>query len=189
MLGTGCPVRAREEKADFNTLGDFAHGLLSRVCINAQVRAKARAMFSVPAPVGTMCSGSEAPILALEALYEAANFVFDCADIGENLSHVFPVDKDHRKQQFIRTVAWRELAHLFADIIELCEEDVVDVLWGRADKKQGFRVPRADELLARFPCTDNSSLNVHRRMPENLFTIKVCSLRTGACFRGIAAWA
>lgn len=183
-------------RVDFDSLVAFARVLIVRAC-NAEcldvdrncLQRAVRQAFVGRWRVATMCSGSEAPMVALDAAYVAAGSMFSSdGGIPTCVQHMFSAEADRSKQNFVRAVMGNDLQHLFADVRCLGESTALDVVKADTSGVQA-EVPGADELFAGFPCTDVSSLNPYSKTEANRQTVACDSLRTGTCFRGIGRWA
>jgi site-specific DNA-cytosine methylase len=107
-------------------------------------------MWRLVGRVGTQCSGTDAPVLALRALGDAIASVTE--KHTPRFEHVFSCERIQWKRDFIRQV--------FPDV-KCLFHDVGDMLYDRAIcMKSGVTtVPSPDILLAGFPCVDVSSRN------------------------------
>ena len=127
--------------------------------------------------LGTMCSGTECPVLVqravrLAALRHSVHFQFE---------HVFSCDKSETAQRFIKTVIAGHVKKLFRDTAEVASPSkrAPDLM---TDGEESF-VDTVLELIAGFPCTDVSSLRVGAK--ENREVIKDGAARTGGVFADI----
>ena len=127
--------------------------------------------------LGTMCSGTECPVLVqravrLAALRHSVHFQFE---------HVFSCDKSETVQRFIKTVFAGHVKKLFRDTAEVASPSkrAPDLM---TDGEESF-VDTVLELIAGFPCTDVSSLRVGAK--ENREVIKDGAARAGGVFADI----
>lgn len=128
-----------------------------------------------PERIGTVCSGSDAPMLAIRGLRDVASgesktvFMYD---------HVFSSECEKPKQEFI--LANASPRALFDDTRSLSKSSAFDVV-----TKSWKKVDECDWLIGGFPCTDLSRLNPHHSDGQNKECISASSLSTGSVFRGI----
>lgn len=109
--------------------------------------------------MGSICSGTESPIRAMTAIFEAMH-----SKSGDDFAvrHDWACENDPRKQAFIRS--------MFPDLSTLYE-DATDLTYPLAkcvvhDKAVPVRGPPL--LVAGFPCTDVSQKNKYSRTTEHL---------------------
>ena len=101
-----------------------------------------------PLRVATMCSGTEAPMIALTHIKKA---ILEVHGLSLNVEHVFSCEIEPFKQAYIE--ANFQPAKLFRDIRELPEGVATTAYGNRVD------VPRnVDILVAGTSCVDNSTL-------------------------------
>lgn len=127
--------------------------------------------------LGTLCSGTESPVLVYNAFSIAAEKLKSQFDF----KHVFSCDKNVKVQSFIRSVFGDHVPKLFSDTADVASKDRVapDVL--QAGRMSA--VPTARELIAGFPCKDVSSLLVGAHRNRDI--IKASAARTGGVFGNI----
>lgn len=125
--------------------------------------------------LGTMCSGTDGPVLVWQAFGHVAEHL-----LGARLriKHHFSCEKKPAKQQFIMQMF--DVPFVFEDCCELQGKTASEC---RSQTKQP--VPDVAVLLAGFPCTDVSSLNRLGNTPETRSCIGRADLRTGAVFAAI----
>jgi site-specific DNA-cytosine methylase len=110
--------------------------------------------------VGTMCSGTDSPILAMNAIAKA----LEGRQGGFEVQHCFSCEIDKDKQLFLR----KNFAFdaLFNDVCELGDETAHDELSG-----QRVAVPTGlDIIIAGFSCKDLSGMNRFRKNLEEMGT-------------------
>jgi len=104
--------------------------------------------------VGTMCSGTDSPLLVAKALQK----VLGSRSSGLTFEHAFSVEVDPAKQEFLRA-NFPECPLLFPDVCEMGRSRSMDVLSGRSQA-----VPSGiDVLVAGFSCKDLSMMNSYRK--------------------------
>ena len=106
-----------------------------------------------PLRVGTVCSGTEAPILAFGQIAQA---VKEAHDISLRMEHVFSCEIEPFKQAYIERNFQPPL--LFRDIRELCQGSATTAYGGVAEVPDSV-----DILIAGTSCVDNSTLNRKRQ--------------------------
>lgn len=126
--------------------------------------------------IGTVCSGTDAPVLVWLALRQALH---EACGVTLIVQHSFSCEKDERKQRFIRSV-FPDVPRLYEDCCELGEAEAADVITG---KRQA--VPSVAALFGGFPCTDASSLNPSSATAGNRTCLQRGDKRTGSVFAGI----
>ena len=127
--------------------------------------------------LGTMCSGTECPVLVHRAVRLAARR----HSVHFQFEHVFSCDKSETVQRFIKTIFAGHVKKLFRDTAEVASPSkrAPDLM---TDGEDSF-VDTVLELIAGFPCTDVSSLCVGAK--ENREVIKDGAARTGGVFADI----
>ena len=123
-------------------------------------------------PVGTLCSGTESPLLAWHGLAAAFH-----SRTGQRIDveHAFSCELDEQKRLWI--LALFPEALVFTNALDLNK--------GEARTHQGDLKPVPDHwrcAIAGFPCTAVSGQNPHARAEENLNCIASGSLATGSVF-------
>ena len=98
-----------------------------------------------PTSIGTMCSGTDAPVISSRALAEAVNSHFS---LGWNFVHEFSSEKKQSKQQFIQKLC--PVSKLYRDCCELRLDRAFDVKAGE------IAIPKVALLFAGIPCQDVS---------------------------------
>ena len=148
----------------------------------------------VPLRVGTACSGSDAPILVVNALAGAAQRVFG---MNVHYEHSFSCEMDAQKQEFLSKMFTsmrdgHDMQHLFrctADLGRGPGGKALDILlsgafnpdpWVSLDPEYQATIPQVDDLYMGFPCQDVSKLNP--QAAEARFVIRNGDKRTGATF-------
>lgn len=185
--GAGARREAPTPLADFSALVSFSKTLLGRLSLVE--RHALRAVLAGGLSVGTMCSGSDSPILGLEALEQAVAESFADPRLTGCMKHAFSVEANPRKREFIAAL-FPNVPHIFVDTMQMGAPTAVDVRAPRVGQGPGRSpVPGADICIAGFPCQDVSRLNESRSSSINRQTIRSGTLRTGTCFWGIVQWA
>ncbi|KAM0287211.1 hypothetical protein ACHAQH_000525 [Verticillium albo-atrum] len=111
--------------------------------------------------VGTMCSGTDAPILALRELQDAAlamgyNTIFD-------FDHTFSVEIEAFKQAFIERNS-KPSGEIYRDVVQVSDPDRQDATTAHGSLAP---IPAAPDLLvAGSSCVDFSKLNTRRDIME-----------------------
>lgn len=128
--------------------------------------------------VGTVCSGTDGPVLMSKALHTAMAQKFG---EGFECKHEFSCELDRPKQLFLkRMFSDRGMGALFSDAEQLAvasEQRGFDILSGG-----NVPIPKATDVLAGFPCPDVSDLNPKAASHSNRRTIQQADMRTGRVF-------
>ena len=133
---------------------------------------------STPCALGSVCSGTDCPILVAEALRRACKDVFSA---DWDMRHAFSCENNKAKQRFLATVFPDVKVPLFSNALHLDQTMATDA------KSMGMAVvPDCGALVAGFPCTDVSRLNPHKG--SNRSTIADASLKTGSVFGALLAY-
>jgi len=117
--------------------------------------------------IGTMCSGTDAPVLvakALERVLGSSGFCFE---------HVFSAEQDAVKQEFLRG-NFPDCKLLFQDVCQLGRRRAYDTISRSAQPVPG----ELDVLLAGFSCKDLSMMNSYRKTLAEMGT-------SGSTLRGV----
>ena len=131
--------------------------------------------------LGSMCSGTDAPILVARAFAATMGRITGSATLPQ---HAFSVELSHRKRAFLARMFEGEMERLYTDVVEIGgQEQVPDVLRGG----ELSTVPGVHALFAGFPCRDVSGYNA--KASHNRFVVQQASARTGAVFHGIVKYA
>jgi DNA-cytosine methyltransferase len=110
--------------------------------------------------VGTMCSGTDSPILAMRAIADA----FHAAQCGSlEVQHIFSCEFDREKQKFLKA-NYPEMGILFDDVTKLGNKSALDVISGKMKDVPG----KADVIIAGFSCKDLSGMNSHRKALDEM---------------------
>ena len=109
-----------------------------------------------PVRIATMCSGTEAPIIALRLISEACVASCGCS---LHIEHVFSCEIEPFKQAYILRNFTETL--LFRDVRELSRSQAHTAFGALADVPQ--TQGSVDVLVAGFSCVDFSSLNNNRK--------------------------
>lgn len=128
-----------------------------------------------PLRVGTMCSGTDSPVVVLDNLAKAlAGKLF--------VEHTFSCEFDKKKQGWIKD-NFPSLKYLFADVNELSGADgkAFNYITGEKDA-----VPAVDIMIAGFVCKSVSTENNQRQKYANC--IREGIGKTGETFEGVMAY-
>jgi len=110
--------------------------------------------------VGTMCSGTDSPILAMRAIADALHAA-QCGSI--DVQHIFSCENDRQKQKFLKA-NYPDMGILFDDVTKLGDKHAVDVISGKT-----VEVPaKADVIIAGFSCKDLSGMNRNRKALDEM---------------------
>jgi DNA-cytosine methyltransferase len=125
-----------------------------------------------PLRVGTLCSGTDAPVPVMRHLANALRG-------GIVIEHTFSCESDPRKQEWIKQ-NFPDLKYLFGDVTVLGRKNgkALNVLTGKQ-----VRVPAVHVVIAGFVCKSVSSENNERRNHSEC--IKHGTGDTGETFRGV----
>eukprot|EP00930_Biecheleria_cincta_P045118 TRINITY_DN31098_c0_g1_i1.p1 TRINITY_DN31098_c0_g1~~TRINITY_DN31098_c0_g1_i1.p1 ORF type:complete len:2041 (-),score=461.67 TRINITY_DN31098_c0_g1_i1:392-6514(-) len=110
--------------------------------------------------VGTMCSGTDAPVLVARALQRALS---TCSSSQLSFEHAFSVEFDPHKQEFLKA-NFPENPLLFKDCTQMGRRRAYDVISGKAQEIPGG----LDVLVAGFSCKDLSMMNSFRKTLEQM---------------------
>lgn len=130
--------------------------------------------------LGTVCSGTDSPVLIIRHMEAAALDFFK--DRGVQVQHCFAAEADERKQAFLMGVFDHGMDALFQDACELGagRPTAADVISGEQKP-----IAAVQDLIGGFPCVDTSTLSSSRRMT----TVRDGSFRTGKVFRSMVDYA
>lgn len=125
--------------------------------------------------MGSVCSGTDSPVLAWHAFAAAAEDV-----LGARLlvNHRYAAERNPAKQEFLRA-AFPNLT-IFQDATKLDAPVAIT--------REGHYVQVANSLqhlIAGFPCTSSSKLNPHSTSEANMSCVANADLATGSVFNGI----
>ena len=131
---------------------------------------KANLLWGGTRRVGTLCSGTDSPMIGYGAVQQAMN------TLGCNWSfaHVFACDKSPTSQRFIKTLWKDSLTHLFVECGEVASATVGRDLLSASGVSD---IPAVDDVIAGFPCQDVSSLRRSKQL--NASVVKDGEKRTG----------
>jgi site-specific DNA-cytosine methylase len=110
--------------------------------------------------VGTMCSGTDSPILAMRAI-AAAMTAAQCGSI--EVEHLFSCEFDKEKQRFLKA-NFPDMGLLFDDVTKLGNKQALDAISGKMKKVPG----QADVIIAGFSCKDLSGMNRNRKALDEM---------------------
>ncbi len=108
--------------------------------------------------VGTICSGSDSPLLCFEALGSIAETDWG---IAFRISHEFACEHAESKAAFLQEL-WPDYKNIFRDAESMGLPGNFDF---RSQRPKD--VPKVQVLLAGFPCTDSSRLNAKSATQES----------------------
>jgi C-5 cytosine-specific DNA methylase len=120
--------------------------------------------------VGTQCSGSDSPVLAIEALYES----YTAGAALEMFEHTFSCEKKEWKRDFVLKTMNR-VKNVYAEVSEMPYERAF--CW---KAKGPVEVDTVQLNIAGFPCTDVSGRNA--KANEHRDIIQEAGGSTGAVF-------
>lgn len=124
--------------------------------------------------VGTLCSGTDSPIVVMKNLEKT---------LGLKVDHTFSCEFDTKKQQWI-TDNFPDLKLLFKDVKEVGKSEdgmALNVISGEREK-----VPEVDLVIAGFVCKSVSSENNDRHKYKSCIDKGIGS--TGETFSGVEAY-
>ena len=123
--------------------------------------------------VGSMCSGTDSPLLVLRALKES---VGRKSGLAWPISHGFSVEKEKKKRHFLRRMFDQQLERLYHDCTSMMQADPhCDV------NARPMPVPPVQMLYAGFPCQDVSRM--HKDCKRRRLEVAQGRLRTGTVFK------
>ena len=162
------------EVSNSHLLPDVADLFLKRLEVNTRVQLKERTQQMGVLRVGTLCSGSDAPIPVVMHL---------ARKLGLRVEHIFSCEFSKRKREWIQqNFAGSGLKHLFGDVKEVGQaEEAYDHL-----SAQKVSVPSVDLIIAGFVCKSVSMENNDREKYARC--IDCASGQTGETFSGCAAY-
>lgn len=128
---------------------------------------------------GSICSGSDAPVLVLNAFFDVMATDYQIPMHG--VDHCFACERSMSKANFLNEV-WADCQHCFRNAEDMGQELAFE--WRSRGPK---RVGPVDVLMAGFPCTDNSRLNAHSGLTQNKTCLARGDMNSGSAFAGILA--
>ena len=134
--------------------------------------------------LGTMCSGTDCPVM----VYEDLKAVLAEKGIEWTFVHCFSSEKATGKRSFIRQVFQKRILAMYTDMCLMTRDELPDVV----EDEKVFRLSKVGGvtvLIAGFPCTVVSGLNMYAATTFNKNTIKSGQGATGKCFHSIIAYA
>lgn len=163
-------------------LCDLAHRLLGRLdpLHRLRIAALVRSFGGTPFRIATACSGTELPMLAWRAVATAISVSLN---VVFHVGHAYSCEKHPGKRKLIQTL-FDDLPRMFGDAARLGHDMAHDY-----QRDEMAPIPAAECLIAGFPCTDASALNKQSWSQENSGCIASSSMRTGAAFAGLRAYA
>jgi site-specific DNA-cytosine methylase len=134
-----------------------------------------------PISMGTMCSGSEAPVLVMRAWAAAME---KHTQKQHRIVQGFSVEINKKKQTFIAEMFGQEVGALYADVNDVATKAFVpDLLRGGSPTK----VAEVARLFAGFPCQDVSHYNQNRKQHKQV--VMIGEARTGKVFQSLVKYA
>ena len=135
------------------------------------------------ATIGTACSGTDAPLLALLAIQHVVCRKYK---LPVRFLHLFSAELDKRKRTFLQRMYPRQIKCLFGDCTTLHDMTSYDYI-----SKRRVLVPEVQWMFMGFQCKDVSTLNPKqvelRQAFENDMTL---ATKTGKVFKdGVIAYA
>lgn len=125
--------------------------------------------------MGTLCSGTDVPVLCMQAMLSALRDVWGIEAVSE---HLFSCEKNYHKREFIKTLFPR-LEHVYGDVMQMRKEKI----WDHVARVR-TQPRRCTWLVAGFPCVDVSALNAVRK--DHRSVVGSGAKSTGGVFQGIA---
>ena len=112
-------------------------------------------------PIGTVCSGTDCPVLGLHAISQAAGKILDPMFGNSNfeIDHRFSSEVDNAKREFIEKIV--NPPQSFKDVVDLAQSKARNwkVATSEADMGSVVEVATVQWLVGGFPCKDVSPLN------------------------------
>ena len=154
----------------------LAATFLQRVPENSDILA--RFWMEKPQRYSTVCSGTDSPVLVINALADAARKAFNLPRGTIQTVHTFACEKKAE----IRTFLLRMHPNL-----KLVYKDLGELHAHAATHESGGKqvIPQSDGTIGGFPCTDVSRLNKNHGMKANRSCVNDATMRTGAVFHMI----
>mmetsp|Transcript_43589 Transcript_43589/g.81366 ORF Transcript_43589/g.81366 Transcript_43589/m.81366 type:complete len:449 (+) Transcript_43589:68-1414(+) len=159
-----------------HNLKDVAHHFVQKLPMH-QRKQLAEAVSSAasegrPLRVGTMCSGTDSPVVVFNKLSKALR--------GLNIEHTFSCEYNPAKQEWIKA-NFPNLEYLFGDVNEL----KTGFAFNHVDGEK-VRVPAVDIVIAGFVCKSVSTENNDREKFANCIQ-EACG-QTGETFNGVIGY-
>ena len=130
-------------------------------------------------PIATLCSGTDAPILAWRAFLTASS---DVLGITCEAQHLFSCEENEAKAAFIMKA--------FPNVPVF--ENVTSLPIGAAavhgSSAQEIVPKIAGSIMAGIPCTSASALNPHSSTDDNRACVAAGTMATGQVFQGLTAY-
>lgn len=130
--------------------------------------------------IGSVCSGTDAPVLMYEAFDDALQEYL--GNGFATMGHGFSTEVNPKKRKFLLDMYEDRMHLLFHDACLLDQNTSYDDVSGKHQI-----VPRVSDLVGGFPCVDVSGLNAKRK--QAAATVKDGSMRTGRIFHAIMNYA
>lgn len=131
--------------------------------------------------VGSLCSGTECPVLAWSAWMEALQ---ERLGVSPSWCHAMSAESDEKKQDFL--LMMMPGVKIFTDACNLGASEAMAVT---ASSRQLETVPDdIGVLFAGFPCKAASRLNRHSGSSRNLECVSAGDLSTGSVFQSILSF-
>ena len=130
--------------------------------------------------IGSVCSGTDAPVLLYEAFDDALQEYL--GNGFATMGHGFSTEVNPKKRKFLLDMYEDRMHLLFHDACLLDQNTSYDDVSGKHQI-----VPRVSDLVGGFPCVDVSGLNAKRK--QAAATVKDGSMRTGRIFHAIMNYA
>lgn len=137
--------------------------------------------------VGTVCSGTECPILVLKSLHEVAAAILEPLFGSKSefrVSHVFSTEVEDEKRHFIHQHV-ASATHSFKDVEELSSE-TQQIIDRAAPGESKVKIPKVTMLVGGFPCTDVANMNKNRSQNDRV--VWDCKGKTGRTFFNICRY-
>ena len=130
-------------------------------------------------PVGSVCSGTECPVLMCAKLSKMCRR----HGIPMDLLHSYSVELNPKKRVFLMKMMPCSHAPLFGNLLNLKYGVCRNMRLPSGSDK--IPVPGCFIFYGGFPCADVSSYNMHSSGIDNTSCVSLGSLRTGSCFNAI----
>ena len=123
--------------------------------------------------LGSICSGTDAPVLVYEAFDTALrHHLSDDGDRLMKMEFAFSTELNSKKREFLLDMYEGKIQRLFRDACLLDQATSYDDV-----SNANIPIPRVTDVVGGFPCTDVSRLNPAKSAA--VATVKDGSLRTG----------
>jgi len=159
------------------SMAALARTFWGRLPLSTQREMSEFAASGYPQSFGTACSGTDSPVLAIDAWMKAVGELGGCPP---QICHEFSCERCPAKRAFLRSMFGSAMPRLFTDLADFAADAAHDEIAGLR-----IPIPSVHGMIAGFPCTDVSNLNAKKNTTENRACISRGSLRTGGVFKMI----